>query len=230
MQSVLDQIDWEKCSLIPTIAQDAKTQDVLMLAYSSRQSLQETLQSNIAHYFSRSKNRIWKKGEQSGHIQKIISIKLDCDNDSLLFLVKQEGVACHTGAYSCFYRSLSSHHITQDEKIPTKDMSNTYDVLDQLYHSLCEKHYASPEVSYTASLFAKGDNTIAKKIIEEAGEFCFALKDHDEKEIIYECADLLYHTLVALAFKHISIERVYQELKSRMGQSGLAEKASRTKK
>lgn len=232
MQSVLDQIDWEKCPLIPTIAQDAKTQDVLMLAYSSRQSLQETLQNNIAHYFSRSKNRIWKKGEQSGHIQKIIGIKLDCDNDSLLFLVEQEGVACHTGAYSCFYRILDSHthQIIQDEKIPAKDISNAYDVLDQLYHSLCEKHHASPEVSYTASLFAKGDNAIAKKIIEEAGEFCFALKDQNEKEIIYECADLLYHTLVGLAFKHIPIERVYQELKSRMGQSGIAEKASRTKK
>ena len=184
MPSILARIDWERYPLIPTIAQDTKTQNVLMLAYSSKQSLQDTLETGVAHYFSRSKNRIWQKGEHSGHIQKIQNIRLDCDNDSLLFLVEQEGVACHTGEYSCFFQNLNPHPSLQENTFHKKDMSKTYDVLDYLYHTLCDKHYANPETSYTASLFSKGENIIAKKIIEEAGEFCFALKDKQEKEII----------------------------------------------
>jgi len=221
------EIDWKRYELIPTISQDVHSQKVLMFAYSSKDSLNESIKSGLAHYFSRSKARIWRKGEHSGHIQMIKDILLDCDNDSLLFLVEQHGVACHTGNESCFYRSLNKPKTAQKDKI--QNLDSIYNTLDTLYHTLEQKHYEDPQNSYTASLFAKGTNSISKKIIEESAEFCFALKDKQQNEIIYECADLLYHMLVGLASEHINIERVYRELKRRMGISGLEEKASREK-
>ncbi|AAP77046.1 bifunctional phosphoribosyl-AMP cyclohydrolase/phosphoribosyl-ATP diphosphatase HisIE [Helicobacter hepaticus] len=229
MQDVFRQIDWERYELIPTIVQEKQSQQILMLAYSSKQSLELSLQTHLAHYFSRSKQRIWQKGEQSGHIQHIKEVKLDCDNDSLIFIVEQVGVACHTGEKSCFFRIFSLDKNCQNPPVsmPQKYPIGVYHILDDLYHIIEQRRCENIEHSYTASLLAKGVNGIGKKIIEEAGELCFALKDKDEKAIIYECADLFYHILVGLALEHITPERVLQELRRRMGQSGIEEKASR---
>lgn len=227
---MLEKIDWERYELIPTIVQEWGNNEVLMLAYSSKQSLELSLQSQLAHYFSRSKQRIWQKGEQSGNTQQIKEVRLDCDNDSLIFLVEQRGVACHTGEKSCFFQNFT---LSNEGKIATNQTSKIqksygmYHILDELYHIIEQKKHDDPKQSYSASLFAKGVNGICKKIIEEAGELCFAIKDKQESEIIYECADLLYHILVGLALEHINPERVLQELKKRMGQSGIEEKASR---
>ena len=225
MNSILDQIDWEKChNLLPVIVQEAKSGDVLMLAYMNREALDLSLKSKFAHYYSRTKQRIWKKGESSGHTQRILSFELDCDQDTLLIKVEQEGVACHTGRHSCFFTDLQSGETTQDV---LKDMSAHYGVIDELYHTIMQKRHADPKASYTAQLIAKGENSYLKKVVEEAGELCFAVKDSDQEEIIYETADLVYHVMVALADKGVSPDQVKQELARRFGMGGLEEKASR---
>jgi phosphoribosyl-ATP pyrophosphohydrolase/phosphoribosyl-AMP cyclohydrolase len=224
MQEILDRVDWEKSSLLPVIVQDVTNNEVLMMAYMNKEALKLSLSTKIAHYFSRSKQRIWKKGESSGHIQKIDSFYIDCDNDTLLIKVIQEGVACHTGRRSCFFTELESGEANSDVKVSSEAM---YGVIDTLYHTIQERKHANPKSSWTAKLFSKGDNTILKKVVEEAGEFSFAYKDNDEHEMVYEAADLTYHMLVALAAKNISPDRIKQELARRFDMSGIEEKNSR---
>lgn len=224
MQNTLDRIDWQRTPLIPVIAQDATTHEVLMLAYMNREALERSLATNEAHYYSRSKQRLWKKGESSGHIQHIESFLLDCDQDTLLLKVRQEGVACHTGRKSCFFTELQSGETIHNVEVETTAM---YGVIDTLYHTIQERKHADPNTSWTAKLFSKGENAILKKVVEEAGEFCFAFKDANEAEIIYEAADLTYHVLVALGYKNISPDRIKQELARRFDMSGIAEKSAR---
>ena len=224
----LTKIDWQKMNnLIPVITQDATTNEVLMLAYMNQEALELTIKTNYAHYFSRSKQRIWKKGESSNHTQKIVNIFLDCDNDTLLFKVIQEGVACHTGRKSCFFTNLNTNETISDVEINT---TNAYGIIDTLYHVIQEKKNDDPTKSYTAKLLQGKQNSMLKKIVEESGEFTFAIKDNDTEEIIYEAADITYHVLVALASKNISPDRVKQELARRFGISGIEEKNSRVDK
>lgn len=221
----LEVLDWEKMdNLIPVITQDANTNEVLMLAYMNKEALELSLRSSYAHYFSRSKNRIWKKGESSKHTQKIVDILIDCDNDTILLKVIQEGVACHTGRKSCFFTKLKTNEIIEDIKI---DTSKAYGVIDTLYHTIQERKNSDTTKSYTAKLLKGKQNSMLKKIVEEAGEFTFAIKDNNEEEIIYEAADIAYHILVALASKNISPDRIKQELARRFGISGIEEKNSR---
>ncbi|PHM18675.1 MAG: bifunctional phosphoribosyl-AMP cyclohydrolase/phosphoribosyl-ATP pyrophosphatase [Sulfuricurvum sp. PD_MW2] len=222
----LDQIDWAKSELLPVIVQDSTTLEVLMMAYMNREALELSLSTRVAHYFSRSKQRLWKKGESSGHLQHIERFLLDCDNDTLLIMVRQEGVACHTGRKSCFFTDIETD---QAISTPQIDTTATYGVIDELYHTILNRKNADPETSWTAKLLSKGDNAILKKVVEEAGEFSFAIKDGNENEIIYECADLVYHVLVALGHKNISPDRIKQELARRFGMSGIAEKNAREK-
>lgn len=224
MQEIIDKIDWQKISLLPVIVQDSTNQEVLMMAYMNKEALSLSLTTKIAHYFSRSKQRIWKKGESSGHIQQITSFRIDCDNDTLLIKVVQNGVACHTGRRSCFFTELESGEINSEVEVSSEAL---YGVIDTLYHTIQERKFADPSTSWTAKLLSKGENTILKKVVEEAGEFSFAYKDNDENEIIYEAADLTYHVLVALAAKNISPDRVKQELARRFNMSGIVEKNSR---
>lgn len=224
MQDILDRVDWEKSDLLPVIVQDHENNEVLMMAYMDREALELSLKTNTAHYFSRSKKRIWKKGESSGHIQTIKSFFIDCDNDTLLIKVEQAGVACHTGRRSCFFTELTSGDKIIEQEVETAAL---YGVIDELYHTILDRKKADPETSWTAKLFAKGENSILKKVVEEAGEFSFAVKDDDEDEIIYEAADLTYHVLVALGLKNISPDRIKQELARRFNMSGIAEKNAR---
>ncbi|MFA6789466.1 MAG: bifunctional phosphoribosyl-AMP cyclohydrolase/phosphoribosyl-ATP diphosphatase HisIE [Arcobacteraceae bacterium] len=218
-------IDWQKMDgLIPVITQDATSNEVLMLAYMNEEALNLTTQTNIAHYFSRSKQRIWKKGESSGHLQHVKNIMIDCDNDTILLKVEQIGVACHTGRRSCFFTDLQSNTILHEVEVNT---SSAYGVIDTLYHIISEKKNDDPNISYTAKLLQGKQNSLLKKIVEEAGELTFALKDDNTEEIIYESADLVYHCLVGLARKNISPDRVKQELARRFGMSGIEEKNSR---
>jgi len=224
MDEILKRVDWQKSKLLPVIVQEVETNEVLMMAYMNEEALKLSLQTKQAHYFSRSKQRIWKKGESSNHTQDIESFFIDCDNDTLLIRVHQHGVACHTGRKSCFFTELESGDVaTQVEVNPTA----MYGVIDELYHTILERKSADPKTSWTAKLFSKGENTILKKVVEEAGEFSFAIKDDDEDEIIYEAADLTYHVLVALGYKNISPDRIKQELARRFNMSGIAEKNSR---
>ncbi len=221
----IELIDWEKIEgLIPVITQDFETNEVLMLAYMNKEALQLTLDTKFAHYFSRSKQRIWKKGESSNHTQEIKNILIDCDNDTILLKVKQNGVACHTGRKSCFFTNLETKEEISKVEV---DTTSAYGVIDTLYHVIQDRKNDDPKKSYTSKLLNGKENSMLKKIVEEAGEFTFAIKDNDTQEAIYEAADITYHVLVALASKNISPDRVKQELARRFGMSGIEEKNSR---
>lgn len=221
----LESINWEKHPLLPAIAQDSLSGEILMLAYMNKEALELTLSTQIAHYFSRSKNRLWKKGESSGNIQRVQEVWLDCDSDTILLKVEQVGgSACHTGERSCFFQRIDT---PSESPRPARDMSEVYGVVDTLYHELLSRRHGDPSLSYTAKLFCKGENTIGKKIVEEAAELSFAIKDKNPDEIIYEATDLLYHALVGLAFCDIAPDRIKQELQRRRGTSGIAEKNAR---
>ncbi len=224
----LEKIDFEKQDgMIPVVVQDNETLEVLMLAYMNKEALELTISTNYAHYFSRSKQRLWKKGEESGHTQKVNEILLDCDNDTILLKVEQHGVACHTGRKSCFFTNIKTNGIISDVEV---NPNLSYSVIDLLYHTILERKHSDSEKSYTSSLLNGKENNLLKKIVEEAGELTFALKDNDENEIIYESADITYHILVALAKHNISPDRIKQELARRFGLSGIDEKNSRTNK
>ncbi|GAB6045496.1 bifunctional phosphoribosyl-AMP cyclohydrolase/phosphoribosyl-ATP diphosphatase HisIE [Caminibacter profundus] len=219
-------IDFEKNGgLVPVIVQDFDTNEVLMLAYMNKEALKLTQTTGYAHYFSRSRNKIWKKGESSGNTQEVKEILIDCDNDTLLLKVKQNGVACHTGRKSCFFTNLKTEEIIID-----KEKEIEYNFIDKLYHTLLDRKNADPKTSYVSSLYHKGENSFLKKVAEEAAEFCFAVKDNEKDEIIYEAADLAFHTLIALASKNIHPEAILEELKRREGISGIEEKKNRKEK
>lgn len=231
-------IDWQKvCGLVPVIVQDSVTNEVLMLGYMNEEALNLSLQTGYAHYFSRTKNRIWKKGEQSGNTQKIVSIKIDCDNDTLLLFVIQNGnVACHTGSRSCFFKEFKADFDVLNLKANLNSSANlNYDILDHLYHVILDRKLnADPKESYVASLFKKGENAILKKLGEEATELVMAVKDmnikDDKSSVVYESADLIFHMLVALCVHNIHPDQVKNELKRRFGLSGIEEKNSRDDK
>ena len=216
-------LDFSK-GLLPAIAQDANTKEVLMLGFVDEEAVNLSLTTGYAHYYSRSKQRIWKKGEESGHLQKIADVLTDCDNDTVLYIVEQIGVACHTGARSCFFKSIKTNERVLETEV---DTSQIYGVIDTLFHEIESKKFGDPTVSYTAKLFSKGENTICKKIAEEAAELCFAIKDKNKNEVIYETADLTYHALVGLSFSGVSPELVKTEIRRRFGVSGIAEKNNR---
>ena len=218
-------IDWSKHKLIPAIAQDANSGDVLMLAYMNEEALNLTLSSGYAHYFSRSKQRIWKKGEESGHTQKIIDVLLDCDGDTILLKVEQNGVACHTGRKSCFFTSIKNNKEILEKEVNIEDK---YSIVDILYHTIIERKSDKATKSWTKKLL-NDKRLLLNKIREEAEELCVAIDKEDDKQVIYEAADLLYHSLVGLGFRDISPDRVKQELRRRFGMSGIEEKESRNK-
>ena len=209
------QIKFDERGLVPVVVQDTDGR-VLMLAYMNEEALRLTVQTGYAHYFSRSRNRIWKKGETSGHVQKVKDVILDCDGDAILIRVEQVGVACHTGEYSCFHRPLN---FSKDEvltfpspKPPADVYSTTPAILEELY-SLIEKRKAEmPEDSYTTSLFKKGASKIAKKVGEEATEVVVAYLSQSEEDVVYETADLIYHLWVLLAHRNIKPSAIYAEL------------------
>ncbi len=218
------EVDWEKSPLVPVVVQDADTKEVLMLAYMNKEAFDLSRETGYAHYYSRSRKRLWKKGESSGHTQEIVQMLLDCDADTVLLQVHQKGVACHTGRKSCFFNDVNSGETTAKSEV---DPSSVYGVTDTLYHTILERKNSDPKSSYTAKLLQGSENGMLKKVVEEAGEFCFAFKDDNEDEIVYECADLAYHVLVALGKKEISPDRIRQELARRFGMSGIEEKNSR---
>ena len=225
---IITKIDWQKVDgLLPVIVQEEDTNEVLMMAFMDKEALSLTLKTKKAHYFSRTKQRIWQKGESSGNIQIVKDIFVDCDNDTLLIKVEQVGgVACHTGRKSCFFTKIVSDEVVSEVN---EEATKNYSVLDKLYHELMERKNADPKTSYTASLLQKGENSYLKKIVEEAGEYCFAVKDNDKKEIVYEAADLVYHCLIPLVDKNIHPDQIKEELKRRFGISGIEEKNSRNK-
>jgi len=184
--------------LMPVVVQDVRNNNVLMLAYMNDESLELTKKTGYMHYWSRSRDSIWKKGETSGNLQKVVEIMTDCDGDAMLARVEQTGVACHTGTYSCF----------AEEPIPARD------IMTELWHVFDERRKSGSESSYTVKLL-KNRNLLLKKIAEESSEVIIAAKDKDRGEIVYETGDLLYHLMVLLYDEGITMDDIYKELEGR---------------
>lgn len=207
-------IDWEKSELIPAVVQDYNSGKVLMVGYMNRLALEKTLETGKVHFFSRKRQKLWMKGEESGNELIVKEILIDCDNDTLLILAQPLGPTCHTGNTSCFYRRIDGNQPT----------IKPFEVINELYSVIEKRKEDDPSRSYTARLFSKGIDKICKKVIEEAGETIIAGKNGEEKEIIYESADLIYHLLVLLAYFDIKPYMILEELLNRFGKSGLREK------
>ncbi len=189
--------------LIPAIVVDAKSKEVLTVAYMNEESLNVTMQEKKTCFFSRSRQTLWRKGETSGNVQHVVSITADCDKDALVVKVEKEGPACHTGAESCFFNPL---YINEERH----EFS-----LRGLYDLLMQRKTEKPEGSYTTYLFEKGLDKILKKVGEECTEVIIGGKAGDKKETIYEIADLAYHVMVLMAQMGITVEEVQDELASR---------------
>lgn len=200
----VDQIAYNKQGLVPAIVQDYLDGTVLMMAWMNRESLQKTMETGQTWFWSRSRSSLWNKGATSGHLQYVKSLRYDCDSDALLISVEQQGdIACHTGERSCF------HQVEGTIQAPPAD------TLSQVFEVICDRRdHPNPE-SYTCKLFAGGDNKILKKIGEESAEVVMACKDDDREAIAGEVADLLYHTLVAMAHHKVDIRDVYRKLQER---------------
>lgn len=200
----IEQIRYDERGLVPAIVQDYLDGAVLMMAWMNRESLQKTLETGETWFWSRSRAELWHKGATSGHIQKVRSLRYDCDSDALLLGVEQIGdIACHTGERSCF-------HQVDEFVVPPPG-----DTLSQLFAVICDRRDNPVESSYTCQLFESGDNKILKKLGEETAEVVMACKDDQPDAIAAEVADLLYHTLVALAHHHVDLKDVYRKLQQR---------------
>ncbi len=219
------EINWNKTPIIPAIAQDSETNEVLMLAYMNEEAYNLTLQTGYAHYFSRSRQRLWKKGETSGHTQKVTDLLVDCDGDTVLMKVEQKGMACHTGRKSCFFTSVSKGETVSE---PEKDALQIYGAVDTLYHTILERKNSSNAKSWTKKLLDDKE-LLLSKIREEADELAVAIDRESDEQVIYEAADLLYHSLVGLSYRDISPDRVRQEIARRFGRGGIEEKESRNR-
>ena len=193
--------DFTKMELIPAIIQDYKTNEVLMLAYVNEEAYQKMLETNQTCFYSRSRNELWHKGETSGHFQNIKGMYLDCDFDTLLIYVEQIGVACHMGAYSCFFNEIMAY-----------DNTNIFRSLS----NLIEDRKQNPvEKSYTNYLLDQGVDKICKKVGEEASETIIAAKNDDKEELIGEISDLFYHVFVLMNNQGILLEDIENKLKER---------------
>ncbi len=206
-------------SLIPAIIQDFNSGEVLMLAYMSRHSLKKSIETGTTWFYSRSRKKLWNKGETSGNIQKIREVSFDCDMDTLLIKVDQTGNACHTGSKSCFFNKIDITGATGAGKIRQLKFKHAEaddsDIIQELYDVIKERFESGGETSYTFSLHKKGLDEILKKLGEESVEVILSSKHQSRQKVIYEVSDLIYHLLVLLAEKKILIEDVYSELRSR---------------
>ncbi len=199
----IDELKFDERGLIPAIVQDARTGQVLTLAWMNRESLGVSMEKELTCFWSRSRQELWLKGETSGNYQHIVSITADCDRDALVVAVEKDGPACHTGTESCFTAPVWQSDTRQEFH------------LRDLYALLEGRKRDKPEGSYTTYLFEKGLDKILKKVGEESTEVIIAAKAEDRKETVYELADLMYHAMVLMVQMGIPLEEVRQELASR---------------
>jgi phosphoribosyl-ATP pyrophosphohydrolase/phosphoribosyl-AMP cyclohydrolase len=209
--SWLDEVKFDDRGLVPVVAQDARTGEVLMLAWANADALRLTRETGRAHYWSRSRGELWKKGETSGHAQEIDDVRVDCDGDAVLYRVRQTGPACHTGERSCFFRTVDGNELREgDDARP---------VLARIEEIIAARDAGRPEGSYTTYLFAQGIDKILKKVGEEATETIIAAKNEGTEQLRAESADLIYHLLVLLRAKGLPLDELWAELDRRFGQS-----------
>jgi phosphoribosyl-ATP pyrophosphohydrolase/phosphoribosyl-AMP cyclohydrolase len=192
-------LTFDENGLLPVVVQDRRSGDVLMVAWANASALEKTAETGLAHFWSRSRRELWRKGETSGNGMRVVEARSDCDRDTLLLVVDPEGPACHTGSRTCF-----------GEESPT-----AAGMLDELARVVAERAEAAPEESYTARLLNKGPDQVLKKIGEEATEVVLAGRAQSDERLAEETADLLYHLLVALHQRGVPLSRVMDELRRR---------------
>jgi phosphoribosyl-ATP pyrophosphohydrolase/phosphoribosyl-AMP cyclohydrolase len=203
-------LKFDERGLIPAIVQDARTREVLTLAYMNAESLARTIETGQTWFWSRSRNELWHKGETSGNTQTVVSLASDCDSDAIVVLVEPAGPACHTGARSCFDLE------AKDEELGL--------LLAQLYELIESREHERPEGSYTTYLFEHGLDKILKKVGEESAETIIAAKNEDSARLTSEVADLVYHLLVLLVARGVSLDEIREELSNRRKATTLAGK------
>jgi phosphoribosyl-ATP pyrophosphohydrolase/phosphoribosyl-AMP cyclohydrolase len=209
--SWIEQVKFDERGLVPVVAQDARTGEVLMLAWANADALRLTVETGRAHYWSRSRGELWKKGETSGHAQEVDDVRLDCDGDAALYRVRQTGPACHTGERACFFRAVDGDGLA--------DAPDPRHVLTRVAETVAERDEQRPEGSYTTYLFAQGLDKILKKVGEEATETIIAAKNDGVDPLRSESADLLYHLLVLWRAKGLPLDDLWAELDRRFGQA-----------
>jgi len=219
-------VTFDANGLVPVIAQEAHTGMVRMVAWANREALGLTADTKAAHFWSRSRQALWRKGESSGHTLAVREVRLDCDGDVVLYLVDPVGPSCHTGATSCFYRRAGEDGALVEDDGPPDPPAL---VLSRVAEVIAERRRARPEKSYVVSLLDAGLPKINGKITEEARELVESLPENDAAHTAHEAADLIFHALVGLEAAGVPLDAVFAELRKRFGISGLDEKASRQK-
>ncbi len=207
---------FDEKGLIPVIVQEDGTNRVLMLAYANMEAIEKTIETGKMHYYSRSRQSLWLKGETSGHFQHMVSMRYDCDADTVLAIVKQDGVACHTGDMTCFDGCEAVVSVDGNGCGDESSMSDM-DVLKHLSDTVSERAKDPIEGSYTNYLLDKGMDKILKKVGEEAAEIIIAAKNNSKDELTYETADLLFHLSVMLHSADLEWKDIFAELISRRG-------------
>lgn len=208
-------IRWNSDGLVPAIVQDEETREVVMLAYMNEEALRLTLKEKRAWYYSRSRQSLWLKGETSGNVQEVVNLRFDCDQDAILLMVKQTGVACHENYFSCFHYVPSGEEFValgEPNVKPQIPLGRTLELLADVIHS---RNIERPEGAYTTYLFEKGVDKILKKVGEESAEVIIAAKNASKEELRYEASDLFYHVLVLLEEQGVNLRDISQELLAR---------------
>jgi phosphoribosyl-AMP cyclohydrolase / phosphoribosyl-ATP pyrophosphohydrolase len=226
IEALLAVTSFDDKGLVPVVAQDAASGVVRMFAWANADALRATAASGSATFWSRSRGKLWRKGEESGNVMPVREVRIDCDGDTVLYLVDAVGPSCHTGKTSCFYRRAEGDALAEDDG-PAEPPAA---ILSRLGRVIAGRRAEPPEKSYVSSLFAKGFPKINAKITEEARELTEALPTDDRKHIAHEAADLLFHALVGLEAAGVPADDVFEELRRRFGVGGHAEKASRPPK
>ncbi|MDF2616043.1 MAG: hisI [Sedimentibacter sp.] len=203
MENILNEVKFDEKGLVVAVAQDYMSNEVLMVAYMNKESLEITLNEKRACYYSRSRQSIWRKGETSGHVQNLKGLYYDCDADAILMKVEQVGNACHTGAYSCFFNKVFEDNVTDQA------------ILSRLYNQIIDRRDNPKEGSYTNYLFDKGLDKILKKVGEETSEVIIGAKNKNKDELVYEMCDLIYHSMVLMVSEGITMDDLKAELTKR---------------
>ena len=215
------EIQFDEKGLVPAVVQDWLDGTVLMVGYMNKEALDATKQTQRVHFWSRSRQQLWKKGETSGHELIFKKLFIDCDQDTVLVKAEPVGPTCHTGQRSCFFTEM--HEVLGDSSSPVDGVSAEAwgGIFERLYGMVLARKLESQENSYVSKLLKGGQDRILKKIVEESGEVVLAAKNKDRNEIIYEMADLWFHTLVLLGDEEIPPREIFHELGKRFGKTGL---------
>ncbi len=216
-QGLGDQFTFDQQGLLPAVVQDWLDGTVLMLGYMNQEALGKTVVTRHVHFWSRSRNKLWKKGETSGHTLSVKEIFVDCDRDTILVKAQPVGPTCHTGERACFFSRLDE----AGRVVEACSQDASGGILEGVLRTIRERRSKPQAGSYTTKLFEGGQDRILKKVAEEAGEVLLASKGGKKEEIVYEVADLFFHTLMVLGYHDLSLQDIYEELGRRFGKSGL---------